>query len=98
MVMPAGLQIFDATGELKLDITDRVFRFLTVVVPSGVSGSVAVPELATGTALVATIPGTTDDTKKPPVVSSGGGVVSWNYSSIPVGQRDTNALLEIMVF
>ncbi len=49
--MPAGLQIFDQFGNLKVDIGDRLLRFLGMVVvgPGPVSGNIFNDGFLTGT-------------------------------------------------
>lgn len=48
--MPAGLQIFDRFGNLTLDLSDRVGRWLfTIIIPPYVIGSLQHPGLAQGT-------------------------------------------------
>ena len=49
--MPAGLQVFDASGAIVLDTTMRVARLLgQIITPVGVtSGASSDPDLATGT-------------------------------------------------
>ncbi len=78
--MPAGLQVFDQFGALKLDISDRVGRWLfTVFVPAGGSYSISHPGLLQGTPVPfatqylddagATFPG---DNLMPPTISFSG--------------------------
>lgn len=49
--MPQGLQVFDASGALKVDISDQLLRFLgtPIIAPPGASGSVTNDGLLTGT-------------------------------------------------
>lgn len=48
--MPQGLQVFDQFGNLKVDISERLFRFLgQIIVSPGSSGSVTNDGLLTGT-------------------------------------------------
>lgn len=48
--MAQGLQVFDAAGNLKLDLTDRVARYLgTIFIPLGTSGSYVNDGFLTGT-------------------------------------------------
>lgn len=43
--MPVGFQVWDATGMLVFDLTDRLTRIVSVIsVPVGTSGSVQLPE------------------------------------------------------
>lgn len=48
--MPQGLQVFDQFGNLKVDVSERLFRFLDyIIVAPGTSGSVTNDGLLTGT-------------------------------------------------
>jgi hypothetical protein len=47
--MPAGLQVWDAAGNLVVDITTRLSRFLGSVNSGTSGGSISVPDLAQGT-------------------------------------------------
>lgn len=48
--MPQGMQTFDASGNLKLDLTDRIARYLGMTFISlGTSGSVVNDGFLTGT-------------------------------------------------
>lgn len=47
--MPQGMQIFDANGNLTIDITDSISKIIGVVTTqANVAGSLNVPELAGG--------------------------------------------------
>lgn len=55
--MPAGLQIFDQYGNLKIDMSDRLARFLDIFFfPAGASGSVVIDGLLTGTPFFSATP------------------------------------------
>lgn len=47
--MPQGLQIFDAQGNLIMDVTDRLSRVLGVVTTNAVAGSLVNADLTSGT-------------------------------------------------
>lgn len=47
--MPAGLQVWDAAGNLVVDITTRLSRFLGSVNSGTSAGSISVPDLVQGT-------------------------------------------------
>lgn len=47
--MPAGLQIFDASGAERLSLTDRLTRVVGTIPASSVSGSIDVPAFSLGT-------------------------------------------------
>lgn len=55
--MPAGGQVRDQFGNLKIDLTDRIARFLGVFFFSaGASGSVVIEGLLTGTPFFSATP------------------------------------------
>lgn len=55
--MPSGLQVFDTTGNLKIDLSDRIARFLGIFFFSaGASGSVVIDGLTTGTPFFSATP------------------------------------------
>lgn len=47
--MPQGLQVFDQFGNLKVDVSERLFRFLDYIIVGVGSGSVTHDGLLTGT-------------------------------------------------
>lgn len=47
--MPAGLEVFDGAGALRLSLTDRLTRVLGSIPASSAAGSIAVPGFALGT-------------------------------------------------
>lgn len=49
--MPQGLQVFDQYGNLKVDLSDRLLRFLgtPIIAAEGTSGSITNDGLLTGT-------------------------------------------------
>lgn len=94
--MAQGLQIFDASGNIVLDVTDRVFRVLSINAVGATDGSVTVPELTQGTPIVA-ITGSGGAGRAPQATVTGT-TVSWSYGDIPTGQRDAAAQLQILVF
>jgi hypothetical protein len=43
--MPQGLQVWDASGQLVLDVTDSLTRIVSITnVPAGATGSIQLPE------------------------------------------------------
>lgn len=46
--MPAGLQCFNAQGQLTVDITDNLPRFIGSVVTGTSPGSISIPAFASG--------------------------------------------------
>lgn len=96
--MPAGLQTFDASGNLILEISDRVYRVLTIIqVPTTDSGSVTVPELLTGTPVLQAVQ-LTEGRRAPALSITGGTNVNWNYAGVGAGDRDSNFHLMVAVF
>lgn len=90
--MPQGIEVYNANGTLQFGIGDRAYRVLTVADIGNVnSGSVTVTTTE-GTVVVTPI---VADTKYAPAVSIGSGTVTWNYGSIPSGNRDAAAKLQI---
>lgn len=83
--MAVGLKIWDASGNLKLDLTDRIGRWLfTQIIPASSSGSVNHPGLLQGTPIpfttmyandsAMTFPG---DDLFAPIISFSGDLMSW---------------------
>jgi hypothetical protein len=95
--MPAGMQIFDASGNRQLEISDRVFRLLTIAqVGTTTTGSISAPGLDTGTPMIQVI--TATGTRKAPNFTISGSNVNWDYGSIPSGERDNNLNISVAVF
>ncbi len=94
--MAIGIKTFLQNGSLQLDLTNRTFRMLTTqLVGSG--GSFTSAELAGGTPIVGVI-GSDDNGRKPPTVTVSGNTVSWSHGSTPVGERDTDATIQVLLF
>ena len=93
--MAHGFQVFNADGSLQFDLSSRLFRVLTVSVTTA-NGSVTDPRIASGEMVIAVNGSRTD--RKAPVVIRSGNTVSWDYSSIPVAERDTSATITMAVF
>ncbi len=100
--MAAGLQVFDQFGNLKVDITYRLLRFVgdPIYINGGDSGSVVNDGLTTGTpnfiANVFSANGQTyfpGDDQRPPNVSFSGNTM---FYSLPLGQA-TN-ILQMVVY
>lgn len=82
--MPQGLQIFDASGNCLLDITDRLTRVLGEVTTGAASGSITNAALTTGTPwyLGANTDGSICSSGEANiVVSFSGSTMSWSYGS-----------------
>jgi hypothetical protein len=55
--MPAGFQVFDQFGNLKVDGSDRITRFLGLFFfPAGASGTVTIDGLLTGSPFFSATP------------------------------------------
>lgn len=95
--MTAGMQIFDAAGNLTLEVSDRVFRLLTIAqVGTTVTGSISVPGLDQGTPIIQAVSVT--QTRRAPNISTSGNNVNWDYGSTPLGERDNNLFISVAVF
>lgn len=78
--MPAGVQTFDAAGNIIVDITTRITRVSGIVsIPAGSTGSVAVPNASQGTIWYAFLH--TSGDRYYPVVTVSGGTISWTPST-----------------
>lgn len=95
--MPQGLQIFDASGNIVLDISDRVYRLLTVAdITTAATGSITVPGIANGTPII--VPVRYTESKKAPTLTTTGTGVSWNYGTTPLADRDANLRITVALF
>jgi hypothetical protein len=75
--MPAGLQVFDAAGNLEIDVTTRLTRILGSATVNS-TGSVDVPEFAEGSPwYVVTVDPTTPYAE--PGITFSGTALSWDY-------------------
>lgn len=54
--MPAGLQVWDASGQLVIDLANRLTRIIGMVDTGGTSGSISVPGFSQGTPFYAVVP------------------------------------------
>lgn len=74
--MPAGLQVWDASGNLVLDVSDPISRLSgTVSIPAGSTGSVTVPNAYQGSIWYAVL--VNGGSTYSPVVSISGSTISW---------------------
>lgn len=77
--MAQGVQVFNGSGKLIVDLTDRIGRFIGVISPGGaVSGSIANGLLSTGTPFYVVVPGT-NYSNVPCYVTFSGNTLSWYY-------------------
>lgn len=79
--MPSGLQVWDENGNITLDVTDRVARFIGQIdVPVNQSGSIYVPEFAQpGVTPFFVV--TTDQEGDSAYVYTTGYNLAWNYEA-----------------
>lgn len=79
--MPQGLQVFDASGNVVLDLGTSTGRFIGSVTTGSVGGSVTSAALATGTPFytILLLSGA-DLGLKSPDVSFSGDTMTWTYS------------------
>lgn len=79
--MPAGMQVWDESGRLLVDITTRITRVSGMtVIPAGSTGSLVVPNADQGTVWYALY--LNYNGRYRPVISISGGTISWSPSSI----------------
>lgn len=95
--MPGGLQVFDSSGNLVVDITSRLVRFVGSVRVNGGNASVPDSRLATGALIYAFQPDfiwgfqNMDISRpifSPPCGTMGATVISWNYSGAATSQNE----------
>ena len=93
--MPQGLQIWDESGNLVVDVSDRLMRSLSTINTGNSDGSVSVTGgtqgTAVGVALTEPMSGTT------PTVTSSGNTISWTFNGAAAGERRA-VDLRVMVF
>jgi len=76
--MPQGLQVFDAAGNLQVDIGSSLGRVLGSVDTSASSGSISDDGFSHGTPFFIVV---TQDEGRPPSVSISGTTMTWTYAS-----------------
>lgn len=86
--MPQGLQVWDASGNLIVDVSDRLTRILgTILVAAGSSGTVTDDGFLTGTPFPIAIrtnagsPSFMNNTMVPPSITFAGNVMTYNVAS-----------------
>lgn len=84
--MDAGLQIFDAAGQIRVDYAKRIGKVLGIlIVPEGQAGSLQVPDAARGVPfLVATYIGAYTTAALPFQPTFSGTTLSWSANSRPI--------------
>lgn len=77
--MPSGLQVWDASGVLRLDTNARVAKFLGTVYTNGVDGSIAT-DSSKGTPFAYALPATQPTHKQiMPNIWFSGTTLYWSY-------------------
>jgi hypothetical protein len=84
--MTAGLQVWDESGNLVVDITDRLAKMLGTIYTGAVSGSASVPGLSSGTPFYVATPVSTDPTAMAmfaPAISlhQASEMISWTFEA-----------------
>jgi hypothetical protein len=90
--MGLGMQVFDAAGNLAIDVTTRLSRVIgSTTIAAGSTGSIAVPNTTQG-AIWFAIYGNGGN-RYSPVMSVSGGVISWSpRTGFPGGAVDVTML------
>lgn len=82
--MAAGLQVFDASGNLIVDLTTRLSRLITVIDPGLVDGSQSFPAVNNTIAAMLSnyseVQSGSGGAGVLPVVSVSGNTVSWTFN------------------
>lgn len=85
--MPAGLQVWDASGNLVLDVSDPISRLSgTVTITAGATGSVTVPNASQGSIWYAVL--VNGGSTYSPNISVSGSTISWAPSTIATPAAD----------
>jgi hypothetical protein len=84
-----GVQVFDASGNLLIDVTTRLSRVIgTQTITAGSSGSLAVPNATQGQIWWAISP--SNGSRYVPLISISGNTISWSTNtSYPNGPVDS---------
>lgn len=87
--MGLGMQVFDASGNLMIDVTTRLSRVIgTTLIPAGSTNSLAVPNTSQGTIWYA-IYGGGNGNRYSPVITVSSGTISWSpHGGFPGGPVD----------
>lgn len=92
--MPAGLQVFDERGALRLSLGDRIGRFTGAITTQGADGSVKVDGTNTGDPFfVLTALEDPLGWFSPPIVTISGGTISWTYMPTPGNPQRVNCMI-----
>lgn len=92
--MPAGVQVFDEAGTLKVSLGDRIGRFTGSVVTNGVDGSITIPGTKTGEPFfILTQLENPIGWFSPPLVTISGSTISWTYLPTAGNPQRINCLI-----
>lgn len=82
LLMPIGLEVYDANKKLIISVTDRITKILGSVYTNGAAGSISVPELSKGKPWANSI--VVDGGNAGPLVGAlvtiSGTTISWSYN------------------
>lgn len=78
--MPQGLQVFDANGQIVLDVTDRLTKILGTLTTTTSDGSLAIPAPGWGTVWIQMSAVSGEDFLAVPRVYYQGGAIYWTFS------------------
>ena len=92
LVMGLGMQVFDAAGNIMIDVTTRLSRVIgTAGIPAGSTSSLTVPNAQQGTIWYA-IYGNGGN-RYSPIITVSGNVISWSpRGGFPGGAVDVTML------
>lgn len=91
--MPQGLQLFNASGQMILDLTSDTFNILGSFDTTTANGSFTVPETITSPDILDVFTVGLNGFLANPNISISGNVISWsfdNISYIPTASRSLN--------
>jgi biopolymer transport protein ExbD len=98
--MPQGLQVFDENGNVVVNVTDRLVKYLGVVQINGTNGSITNDELSDGDLWyyplnIKTPPPTPSIHTEyhMPTITKNGKNILWDYGSYPADKRLSMVLL-----
>ncbi|MCY0385667.1 hypothetical protein OVY01_00105 [Robbsia sp. Bb-Pol-6] len=92
--MANGLRCWDASGNLTLDVTDRLTRFLGSLSTGTAAGSASIAGFSTGTPWIHVLDSVNPSaaTTQAPSVSISGTTISWSYASTTLAKRAVTVL------
>jgi hypothetical protein len=91
--MPQGLQVFNAAGQLILDVGSRPIRLLTVAsIPDNTTTAIPITKSANTTLFVEPVLASFENT--PEIVTQTGSSISVNFSGITSGATRSILIME----